>query len=126
MSATSDFLYKVAALQDELRTVTDVADAHVIEETAKRLEGLNYAPTVILPVGRFLRMKKIELLEMIEDIIILSDEEVYELSPGDPRSYYDLKLQYISTLIYYFRQLAKLRKGNPEAWDEVDELYVHD
>lgn len=126
MGAASDFLYKVAALQDELRTVTDVADPKLIEETAKRLEGLNYAPTVILPVDRFLRIKKIELLEQIETIIILSDEEVYELSPGDPRSYYDLKLQYISALIYYFKQLAQLRRGNPEAWDEVDELYVHD
>lgn len=126
MSATSDFLYKVAALQDDLRTVTDVADPKVIEETAKRLEGLNYAPTVILAVDRFLRMKKLELLEKIEDIIILSDEEVYELSPGDPRNYYDLKLQYISALVYYFKQLVQLRKGSPEAWDEVDELYVHD
>lgn len=126
MSATSDFLYKVAALQDELRSVSDGADAMAIEETARRLEDLNYAPTVIFPVDRFLRMKKLELLEKIEDIIILTDEEVYELSPGDPRSYYDLKLRYISTLVYYFKQLARLRRGNPEAWDEVDELYVHD
>jgi hypothetical protein len=126
MSATSDFLYKVAAIQDDLRTVTDVADAKVVEETAVRLEGLNYAPTVILPVKSFLRIRKLELLEKIEDIIILSDEEVYEISPGDPRSYYAIKLQYISALVYYFKQLALLRRGNAEAWDEVDELYVHD
>jgi hypothetical protein len=126
MSATSDFLNKVAILQDELRTVADVADSAAIRETAERLEKMNYAPTVILPVDSFLRMKKIELLEEIENIIILSDEEVYELSPGDPRSYYDLKLQYISAFVYYFKKLALLRRGNAEAWDEVDELYVHD
>ncbi len=126
MGAASDFLNKVAVLQDDLRSVMDVPDATVIEDTARRLEGLNYAPTVILPVGEFLRIKKIQLLENIENIIILSDEEVYELSPGDPRGYFDLKLQYISQLVYYFKQLVKLRRGNPEAWDEVDELYVHD
>jgi hypothetical protein len=126
MSATSDFLYNVAAIQDDLRAVADVADAKVVEETAVRLEGLNYAPTVILPVKSFLRIRKLELLAKIEEIIILSDEEVYEISPGDPRSYYAIKLQYISALVYYFKQLALLRRGNAEAWDEVDELYVHD
>lgn len=126
MSATADFLHKVAALQDELRAVTAVADPKVIEETAVRLEGMQYAPTVILPVDRFLRMTKLELLEKIEEIILLSAEEVYELSPGDPRSYFALKLRYISVLVYYFKQLTRLRRGVSEAWDEVDELYVHD
>lgn len=126
MISTSEFLYKVAELQDELRAVVDLADARLIEDTATKLEGLNYAPTVVLPVGQFLRMKKLDLLEKIEEIILLSDEEVYEKSPGDPRSYGEIKLQFIATLVYYFKQLARLRRGVPEAWDEVDELYVHD
>lgn len=126
MSSTSDFLQKVAELQDELRSVADLGDPKVIEETAAKLEGLNYAPTVVLPVAEFLRMKKIDLLAKIEEIILLSDEEVYELAPGDPRSYFAVKLQFISALVYYFKQLARLRRDVPEAWDEVDELYVHD
>lgn len=126
MNMTTDFLYKVAELQDQLRALTDISDEKTITETAERLEGLNYAPTVIMPVGDFLRIRKIELLEKIEEIITLSDEQVYELSPGDPRSYFDIKQQYISALVYYFKQLVQLRRGNPEAWDEVDELYVHD
>lgn len=126
MALASDFLQKVAELQDELRTVADLADPKSIEETASKLERLNYAPTVIVPAERFLRMKKIDLLEKIEEIILLSDEEVYELTPGDPRSYFAIKLQFISALVYYFKQLARLRRGVPEAWDEVDELYVHD
>ncbi|WP_136809541.1 hypothetical protein [Desulfosediminicola flagellatus] len=126
MVTATDFLFKVAELQDDLRGVTDISDAKTVTETAERLEGLNYAPTVILPVADFLRIKKIDLLAKIEEIISLSDEEVYELSPGDPRSYFDMKLQYIATLVYYFKQLVQLRRGNAEAWDEVDELYVHD
>lgn len=126
MISAAEFLERVAQLQDELRTVVDLGDSRMIEETAAKLEGLNYAPTVIVPAARFLRMKKIDLLEKIEEIILLSDEEVYELTPGDPRGYFDIKLQFIAALVYYFKQLARLRRGVPEAWDEVDELYVHD
>lgn len=126
MITASDFLLEVGALQDEVRALNDVADAKTVEEVAIRLEELNYAPTVILPIDRFLRLRKLDLLSEIEKIIVLSDEEVYELSPGDPRCSIDCKLRYILALAYYFRQLVQLRKGDPEAWDEVDELYVHD
>ncbi len=126
MGAASDFLCKVAELQDQLRAFGDAVDGSVIEETAVRLERLHYAPMIILPIAKFLRIKKMELLEEIERIILLSDDEVYELSPGDPRGYFDLKVQYISVLVYYYKQLVYLRRGDPEAWDEVGELYVHD
>lgn len=126
MVDNSEFLYKIAELMDELRAVAENSDQQVIEETAQRLEGFNYAPTVVLPVPQFLRIKKVELLEEIEQIVSFSEEKIYELSPGDSRNFLDLKIQYISTMIYYFKQLATLRRGDPEAWDEVDELYVHD
>lgn len=126
MVDNSEFLYKVAELQDELRAITDGSTEMIIEETATRLEGFNYAPTVILPVQQFLRIKKVDLLKEIEQIVVLSEEKVYELSPGDSRNFLDLKIRYIATLIYYFKQLVTLRRGDPEAWDEVDELYIHD
>ncbi len=126
MVTATDFLLKVAELQDDLRRLVDISDAKTVTETAERLEGLNYAPTVILPVDEFLRIKKTDLLSKIEEIITFSDEEVYEISPGDPRNNFEKKLQYIAALVYYFKQLVQLRRGNPEAWDEVDELYVHD
>ncbi|WP_419174710.1 hypothetical protein [Desulfosediminicola sp.] len=126
MITASDFLLEVSALQDEVRALNDIADARTVAEVAARLEALNYAPTVVLPLERFLRIRKLELLSEIEKIIVLSDEEVYEMSPGDPRCSIECKLRYIVALVYYFRQLVQLRKGNPDAWDEVDELYVHD
>lgn len=126
MITASDFLLEVGALQDEVRGISDVANAKKVEEVATRLEEMNYAPTVVLPLDRFLRIRKVELLSEIEKIIVLSDEEVYEMSPGDPRCSIECKLRYIVALVYYFRQLVQLRKGDPEAWDEVDELYVHD
>ena len=111
MVSASEFLHRVAELQDELRLVVDQGDSKMIEKTAVKLEGLNYAPTVIVPVGQFLRMRKVDLLARIEELILLNDEEVYELAPGDSRSSSDLTLQFIAV---------------PEAWDGVDELYVHD
>jgi hypothetical protein len=29
-------------------------------------------------------------------------------------------------IFYHYRKLLKLRNGDPEEWDEIDELYVHD
>jgi hypothetical protein len=34
--------------------------------------------------------------------------------------------RYITVLIYYYTKLLKLRGGDVDEWDEVDELYVHD
>lgn len=126
MNSASEFLEQVAQLQDDLRLVVDQSDPKIIEETAVKLLSLNYTPTVIVPVSQFLRMKKLDLLAKIEELILLTDEEVYELAPGDRRSSFDLKLQFVASLVYYFKQLARLRRDVPEAWDEVDELYVHD
>lgn len=126
MTSASEFLEQVAQLQDDLRLVVDQSDPKIIEETAVKLLSLNYTPTVIVPVSQFLRMKKLDLLAKIEELILLTDEEVYELAPGDRRSSLDLKLQFVAALVYYFKQLARLRRDVPEAWDEVDELYVHD
>ena len=126
MTSASEFLEQVAQLQDDLRLVVDQSDPKIIEETAVKLLSLNYTPTVIVPVSQFLRMKKFDLLAKIEELILLTDEEVYELAPGDRRSSLDLKLQFVAALVYYFKQLARLRRDVPEAWDEVDELYVHD
>ena len=126
MGVATEFLMQVAEMQDELRAVLDISDETTVNETAERLEGLNYVPTVIMPVAEFLRIRKLGLLEKIEEIILLSDDQVYELTPGDPRSYLEIKKQSISALVYYFKQLSLLRRGIPEAWEEVDELYVHD
>ena len=122
----SDFLQKVSDLQDEVRALDDIGDLAVVEETAARLEGFNYGPPVLLPVADFLRLSKEKLLQEIDKIVKLPESEVPANESETEKNSWELKLQHISVLVFYFKELVPLRHGVPEAWDEIDELYVHD
>jgi hypothetical protein len=102
------------------------SDKEVVEQTAVRLEKLNYAPPVMIPVDSFLRLNRTSLLNEIENILQMPDEEACALAPDEPKKCQDLRVQFISVLIFYYEKLMRLRDGDPEEWDEIDELYVHD
>lgn len=126
MTAELDFETRVEELKDKVRGFKNDAGSATIEETAERLEKLNYAPPVIIPLGRFLRLTKDSLLEEIDRILALPDQEACALAPDDHRKCQDLRLEFISVQIFYFEKLMLLRRGDAETWDEIDELYVHD
>lgn len=120
------FEQKITELKNELASLTDNFSQTSIEETAVRLERLNYAPPIVLPVEIFLRLTGETLLGEIEKILAMSDKEACALAPEEPAKCRDLRIQFISVLLFYYRQLIELRLGNIDAWDEVDEVYVHD
>ena len=126
MKADRTFALQVAELSAAVEELVDNSSDVEIEETAKRLEGLNYAPPVITPIGCFLRMKKGGILGEIERISVMPEAEACALAPNDQRKCEDLRLQYMSVVIYYYKKLLALRNNVVEEWDEVDELYVHD
>ena len=126
MTNESGFEQKVAQLKQKVRSLSDDAEAPIIEETAQRLEKLNYAPPVIISIDKFLRLTKDSLLEEIDRILALPDAEACALAPDEPKKCQDLRLQFISVQIFYYEKLLLLRKGDIETWDEIDELYVHD
>lgn len=103
----------------------DHSDAH-IEQVATRLEGLHFSPPVITPVTTLLRLRRASLLAEIDRILALEDSEACGLGLDDSRKCEDLRVQFITVLIFYYKKVVELRKGNPDEWDEVDELYVHD
>ena len=120
------FDQQVASLKNKVaELVDDTSDDHV-EEIALRLEGLNFAPPVVTPVKLFVRLRNDDLLDEIDRILALPDAEACALAPDDSRKCEDLRIQYITVLIYYYSKLLELRGGNVDEWDEVDELYVHD
>lgn len=123
MLTNQEFNEKVQRLIAEVRGMTGIDDPQNIAETAARLKSLNYAPPVGGELDTFLSYTTSDLAEEIERIAALPDDQV-EPAPGE--SALDTTLQRISVLVFYFRELAELRRGVPEAWDEVDELYVHD
>lgn len=126
MSSEQTFAQSVEKLREEIRALPDNAGQDVIEETARRLEAMNYSPPVIMDNGSFLRLKKDLLLGEIDRILALPDAEACALAPNDSKKCEDLRLQFISVLIFYFKNLIRLRDGDLESWDEIDELYVHD
>ena len=126
MTTEPSFEEKVEQLKQKVRDFTDAAEESVIEETAQRLEKLNYAPPVIISIDKFLRLTKGSLLEEIDRILALPDAEACALAPDEPKKCQDLRLQFISVQIFYYEKLLLLRQGDIETWEEIDELYVHD
>ncbi len=125
MLTKQEFAEKVQQLKAEVQGMNGIDDPQNIAETAARLKSLNYAPPVGGGLDTFLSYTTSDLVEEIERIAALPDDQV-EPAPAPGEGVLDIKLQRISLLVFYFRELAELRRGVPEAWDEVDELYVHD
>ena len=126
MSGQKTFTQQIHDLQRQVSRLDDNIDETVIEDTAVRLQRLNFTPPIICPVDRFLRMRNQELLTEIDRILTMPDGEACALASDNTEKCEDIRVQFITVLIFYYKKLLELRKGNPEAWDEVDELYVHD
>lgn len=126
MADQTSFEEQVEQFRQKVRSFEDAVDEQSIEETAVRLEGLNYAPPVIIDLKKFLRLTKDSLLDEIDRILAMPDAEACALAPDNPKECRDLRLQFISVQIYYYEKLMLLRQGDIDAWEEVDELYVHD
>ncbi len=126
MSTQKTFENQINDLQEEVRQLDDDFEDGIVEGTSVRLEKLNFSPPVITPIDKFLRMRRKNLLAEIDRILSMPEKEACALAPDDTKKCEDLRVQYVSVLVYYYKKLLALRKGNPEEWDEVDELYVHD
>lgn len=126
MSTENSFKQQIGSLQKEVQQLDDLFEDGVVEGTAKRLKGLNFTPPIITPIETFLRMRRQDLLAEIDRILAMPDMEACALAPDNTKKCEDIRVQFITVLIYYYKKLLALRKGDPEEWDEVDELYVHD
>lgn len=126
MTNRKTFAQPIDELLAEIERLDDTVGAGALEETAVRLAGLNYSPPVITPLNTFLRLNNNRLRAEIDRILAMSEAQACALAEGDAGKCDELKLQYITVLIFYYKKLLELRKGDPEAWDEIDELYVHD
>ena len=126
MVQKDDFIDKVTLLKNEILGLGEEAPIINIEATATRLEGLNYSPPISIDLATFLRLTRKTLIVEIDKILDMPDKEACALAPDDPGKCQDLRIQFISVLLFYFKQIIRLRSGDVEAWDEVDEMYVHD
>ncbi len=112
-----------------------------IEAAAQELESYNYAPTLLLPAGDFLRFTKEDLIEELRRLADMGPDDVEEVlitgrdverGEGDhPLEMSDEELddileKHAGLLVHHYRLLVRLRANEPEAWDEVTELYDED
>lgn len=126
MENSDNFDQKINKLKKQVHILRDDIPEETIRATAERLEGLNFSPSIITSIPTFLRLNRQTLLDEIDRILALPDQEACALAPDDSRKCEDLRIQFITVLIFYYEKLLLLRQGNAEEWDEVDELYVHD
>lgn len=126
LMSTQSFENRLEELKREVEQFSDEFSPQQVEETALRLERFNFTPPIITPVKTFVRLRKETLLEEIERIVNLDEAEACALAPGNQEKCEDLRLQHITVIVFHFKKLLELRRGNSEEWDEIDELYVHD
>jgi len=112
--------------QRELQGLEKADDAENIRLTRQRLEGLNYVPTLIIPTPGFLSFSSFDLANEIKRVAALTDQEMVAENFEKGSDFADLKARHISLLLYHFKLLVRLRRDEPDAWDEVDELFTDD
>ena len=101
---TQEILKKIEALPP------DAAPAE-IRETARELRMMNYRPMLLNDVPDFCLLTKEGLAGLIG-----------ELTAGPEQ----LTEQHLNLLVYHYALLQRLRRNEPEAWDEVNELMEDD
>lgn len=126
MKTEQEFSSKITAFKTTITALPDVLDDECIQQTATRLEGLHFTPTLMLPVARFLYFSKADMLAEIDRAAALTEQDIHELGIEVKEDTQAIKLEQISMLVYHFKLLTRLRQDDAEAWDEIDELYGDD
>ena len=97
-----------------------------IEATARQLEKIGYSPMLIIPVEDFIRFKKDDVIGEMKKTASLSGGEMAALGFTDEGEHRARKAEQLSLLKYFFSLVSRLRNDDPEAWNEVSELYQDD
>ncbi|MDK2857274.1 MAG: hypothetical protein PWQ29_509 [Verrucomicrobiota bacterium] len=95
----------------EIESLPEDADQSRIDETFQRLQAMNYQPILLVDAPGFLTMTRAGLLEFIRNLV---------------KEQNGLTEQHLSLLVYHYRLLQRLRRDEPEAWDEINELMEDD
>ena len=103
---------------DQLPNDSDLA---TIAETARRLRGMNYSPSLLMETPGFLEFTKSQLRAEIGRVIALPDSSFDAVD-----NVIELKYNHIKLLIYHYELLQHLRNDEPEAWDIVNEEFEDD
>jgi hypothetical protein len=101
-------------------------DRSTVDRVAEDLERYGYDPGIFFPVPDFASYSAEEMGEQLDSILAMDEEEVEGLAIAEDRSAAEVKRIAVDMLIGQFYLLERLRAGEPEAWDEIHELYEDD
>lgn len=119
------FQNRIEKLRNRVRTLQDVTDTEKIKQTAEMLQGMHFNPTLLFRTENFLFFTREDLLKEIDRVASWKTGDLQKQGVGAEDTE-TLKLNHVSLLVYHYRLLLRLRKDEPEAWDEINELYEDD
>lgn len=117
-------MYDLETVSQDIDKLEQDPAADVIEQTAVELERYDYTPLLLTDVTGFARYTKATLKQRCREILQADEQKrpafAEEMSP---EAYQDKQ---IKMLLYQYAHLQRLRRGDPEAWDQVTEVVGDD
>jgi hypothetical protein len=113
-------------LKEQYASLPDDPSSEVMENTAHRLRGMKFSPTLLVNLPDFLHVTKERILGELDRALTLDAEELIEegMNPtSDPETF---RMNHLKLLYYFYELLTRLRRDDPAAWDEINELYEDD
>ena len=103
----------IEIIRKQINDLPDDSSPQKIEETAQHLETITYQPMLMVEPPDFLRITKQGLLSFIDELV--ANQKGKELTE-----------QHLNLLLHHFKLLQRLRRNEPEAWDEITEVMEED
>lgn len=109
----------------QFESLPDDATAEQIQYTAESLERRHYEPLMILQADGFTTWKKRDVLAEYDRLVSLPADapELAMVKDSTPEKVVQTQL---GMLLSQYDLLCRLRMGEAEAWDVVNELYEDD
>jgi len=120
------FIEFLREARQEVKQLKDDASDSAVEETAKNLERAGYQPPFLMDIPGFIRMRKEDIFHHIGRIADMKDDKFKNMPMTQDKTVEEVKRLLIQMLIQHFSLLVRLRRDEPEAWDEINELYEDD
>lgn len=113
-------------LLNKYKKLETTLETEKIEKTAKDLILRNYMPPFILEVKNFFYFTKEDMLKEYERIVNLSAESKEITAVISLNNVTEIKRIQLNTLLNQYNLLCRLREGEADAWDTINELYEDD
>ena len=122
-SMNDEYALKASAFLSRIEALPDGGD---VEWAAERLELMHWTPELLKSVGGFLRISKKTLADEVRSTLDADDAETVTMFPGVSLEPPRARITQASLLVSAAELLWRLRADEPEAWDQVNELYEDD